>query len=91
MNTTPPVDISIMREVIQYAEDTAYAHVALAASTGVFPRLDPPMDACKLLSENLQKSHEKFSDLPSAHEVYTVLFQEVFAKIVNATQYLYGS
>lgn len=84
MNTTPPVDISIMREVIQYAEDTAYAHVALATTTGMFPRLEPSMDACKLF-------HEKFPDLPSTYGVYAVLFQEVFARIVNATQYLYGS
>lgn len=76
------IHISIMCEVIQYAEDTAYAHVALAASTGMFPRLEPSMDACKLF-------HEKFPDLRGAHEVYIVLFQEVFARIVNATQYLY--
>jgi hypothetical protein len=76
------IEISVMREVIQFAEDVAYAHVTLSEQSGVFPRLDPSTDTYKLFQE-------KFPDLPSSHGVYAVLFQEVFARIVNATQLYY--
>lgn len=76
------IEISVMREVIQFADDMAYAHVALSEQSGVPPRLEPSMDIYKLY-------REKFPDLPSSYGVYAVLFQEVFARIVNATQLHY--